>query len=650
MRKRVWLIQAGNRYGPNVFVPYSVGCLIAYAKTVPEIRSNFVFDPPLFWRQNPTDVASSRSKPSIVGFSNYLWNWRYNQALAQNLKAAFPDCLIVWGGPQVPNTSEGFFVKHPYVDLLVHGEGELSFAAILQESLSCRPDFTKIPGLSLRLEDNETHQTPPAKRIDDLSKLPSPYLEGVFDFMLRQDLTLNVVQETNRGCPYSCAFCYWGGNDCKEVLVFDEKRILEEFEWFGQHGIEYLFNGDANFGLLDRDPTLVEKFLSTRAKYGDRPRHFRMCTAKQVNRRITERVYAITAELERNHASKGATVSFQSLHPPTLAAIGRHNIADEAFYELMGRFQAANIKVYTELILALPEETYDSVKLGIDRLFERRGAAVSLFVSPCILLPNSRMSDPAYREKYRIKTVPMPVMLAHSTPNPGSVVEYEDVVVETASMPHRDWQNAFLFYWAVQTFHCLGLLPHLAVFCQRELQTKYSDFYEEFMRFPSDSVIGQEFARTRKRLGAALRGEKLDQVLPVFGEICWPPEEASFLNLLVCKKKLFYEEVRELLARLIREANVKIPSDLVSELVRYQMLVVKGPDDTERVETFHFDFPTYFACQPERGVLWRKQNPLQVRIKPERDFGGDLTAYAKEILWYGRKGGAFHHEVMVVSN
>ncbi len=639
-RHSVLLVQVNYHYGDNVFIPYSIGSLQAYAETFAEVREHFHFLRPLFLRHAPSEVLSTLERPAIACFSSYLWNWEYNKTLAQAIRASFPDCLIVFGGTQVPNASENFFVEHPYVDILVHHEGESAFVSILQQFISSQ-DYTSISGLSVQVEGTRTYKTAPAERIRDLSQLPSPYLSGVFDFLLDQPFILNASQETNRGCPYSCTFCDWGGNTYDKIFPMTEERILAEFEWFGRHKVGYLFNCDANYGILPRDYVLTEKMIEIREKHDGCPHKFRMCTAKNSNNKI----FAIAKILNDAGMSKGATLSFQSMDPTTLRVVKRSNINIDIFSELMGRYRDAGIPTYTELIMGMPGETYESSKEGIDILLEGQDDAVNLYVYICSVLSNSEMSDPLYVKLHEIKSVRMPILLAHSTPEPESLPEYQSVVVETASMSTEDWQRTYLFYWAIQAFHCLGLLQHIAIVFHRQYGVSYSDFYEELIEYFSKrgcSFLGGHIALVRSIVKKAVEsGERLDLVLPEFGEICWPLEEASFLSI-IANKKTFYDEIERFLRILSKHWNLSIPSDLITDLVYYQSALVKDPFSRESLFSLNYNLPAYFSSlnSSQEELL-----PLRtyVRICPDECFNGDLESFARNVVWYGRKGGRFHY-------
>ena len=657
--KNVFLAQVNFRYGDNVFVPYSVGSIQAYCQTDPEIRGNFSFQSPLFLRDEPEQVARSMTNPAVLGLSCYMWNWEYNKLLAQAVRVHHPNCLIVMGGIHVPGfvnsglmtlgdlasegPSYGFFREHPYVDIVVHGEGEIPFSSVLLESLSTNPDYTKIDGLSVRVERNLTLKTALPVRIKDLSILPSPYLTGIYDDLISLPFLWNVSQETNRGCPYPCTFCAWGPAYQQKLYLFDEARILEEFEWFGKNRVEFIFNCDSNWGILERDLSLTEKLVETRSRYGGYPRKFRMCTAKNSN----DRVFDITRALDAVGMNKGATLSFQSMDEQVLENVKRRNMRINDFAAFMGRYREAGIATYTEIIMGLPGETYESFKHGIDKLVDA-GQHSGLNNYVCLMLPNDEMSDPAYVAKFGIRSVRMPILLAHSTPGPDLIQEYQDVVIATNSMPEKDWRRIFLFSWAVQCFHCLGLTQMIVILLHKRFGVEYSDFYEKLLSYFVDkpeTLIGQQITETSLIMDRAIQGGgRLDLVLPVFGDIYWPLEEATFLSLATNKARL-YGELQVFVSSLIQESWQVSDSALIEDLFAYQSILVIDPYIVEASVQFRFDLHGYFYGTGEQELAPKRN---QLKIKADTNFAGDLKRYACEVVWYGRKGGRFYHSNVVV--
>ena len=105
-------------------------------------------------------------------------------ALARRLKNERPDTVIVFGGPQVPIEDDDVFSRWPFIDVLVHHEGEYAFREILHERLKPIPDYGEIAGCTVNV-DGCPRRSEAARRINDLGTLPSPYTEGVFDASLR---------------------------------------------------------------------------------------------------------------------------------------------------------------------------------------------------------------------------------------------------------------------------------------------------------------------------------------------------------------------------------------------------------------------------------------------------------------------------------
>src|SRR5204862_425347 len=77
----------------------------------------------------------------------------------------------------------------------------------------------------------------------------------------------------------------------------------------------------------------------------------------------------------------------------TLAAVNRRNIKSEAFLQLKEHFSAAGAETYSEMILGLPEETYQSFCRGIvQALSPVRTDFLVLYL--CRVLENTDMSAP----------------------------------------------------------------------------------------------------------------------------------------------------------------------------------------------------------------------------------------------------------------
>ena len=136
--KRVYLNEFNIVMGNTTYLPLVSGLLRAFAETKEKIINNYQFMPFLFHIDNPRTILSNYDNPSIAAFSESMWNEQLCLKVAADLKIYWPNCLIVFGGPQVPHHPEQYFTKHPFIDVTVRGEGEEQFANILERFLISR--------------------------------------------------------------------------------------------------------------------------------------------------------------------------------------------------------------------------------------------------------------------------------------------------------------------------------------------------------------------------------------------------------------------------------------------------------------------------------------------------------------------------------
>jgi len=258
--------QFNYTYGNRIHLPYSIALLVSYIKTK-EKFSQFKFEKTFVFRteEKIEEYIEKCRDSDILLCSSYVWNWEINTLLAKKVKEINPKCLIIFGGPQVPEILEDFFEKYPFVDIVVHGEGEIIFENILSEYLKER-NYLKIKGISTK-----DFTTEPQERIKDFDSMPSPYLTNtVLDLVDNVDGYQWIASwETNRGCPYQCTFCDWGSATATTMRKWSEERLYKEIEWFGDHKIPYIDGCDANFGIYrDRDLQIAKKLGEEKLKKG----------------------------------------------------------------------------------------------------------------------------------------------------------------------------------------------------------------------------------------------------------------------------------------------------------------------------------------------------------------------------------------------
>lgn len=621
--KKVYFVQVGFGFDGSVYLPYAVGTIIANCMRFSEITSEYDFSDIIFLREKLSAALEKISDPYLVAFSCSVWNMEYNKALSKLIKEKYPNCLIAFGGHSVKNNGE-LLSEIPWLDILNFGEGEEVFAKLLIALKS--GDISDVPGVAYRKNGNVvlTGHAPAC----DLSVLPSPYLTHVFDKIIKENPGREFlsVLETNRGCPYGCAYCDWVTD--KKMRFFPIEKVKAEIRWLGEHKIAYCFCGDSNFGMFDRDIEIAEYIVKAKKELGF-PEVFRPCYEKN----SADRVFKICSILNREGMDKGATLAYQTLSEEALKNIGRKNLTMEHFSALVKRYNEAGIPAYSELILGLPGETKESFCKGVCRLLES-GQHNSLNVYHCEMLPNAEMSDPDYIKNYGINVIKVGFNHIHSAPEcDEEVPEYSYLVRSTNSMSEDDWVYSNLFSVCVQCFHALGILRFFAIYLYVEQNIGYYDFYTALLEYimSEGGKLMSLWRQFKEKYESSLSGD-WNYHNEKFGNVTWFFEEGAFLEIISD-----YGGIMESLLPFLQ--SFSIPDDVFDDLKRYQTLMLRKPFVSKENGKFTYNLHEYFASilMGENKPLIKKQNELIINPKTVYD---DFFEYAKETVWYGRRRGA----------
>ena len=621
MKKKIYFAQIGVSYSSPCFLPYSVGCIVAYLKHDRDLMQHYEIPDILVMREKISDIIKRFDNPSYVAFSCYTWNIEYNKALATELKKLYPEVKIIFGGHSVP--ADGSLLDRlSYVDYLMHNEGEETTALFLKAMIDGE-DLSKVPNLSYR--ENGKVVTTEAYHPCDLSSYPSPYLEGLFDNIMKENphIEFHATLETNRGCPYDCAYCEWSFT--KRIRLFPMEKIKAEIEWIAKNKIHYCYCADGNFGILERDVEIAEYVVEQKNEHGY-PFVFKPCYAKESNDTVFKAGYI----LNKNNIDKGVTLAYQSLDGVTLKNIGRKNLTLEHFSDLYSRYTEAGVPTYTELILGLPGKTYDSFCKGLCTLLES-GQNNSMTVYECQVYPNAQMGSREYREKHGIGVSRIPLLGIHYNPEFSGVNEYFDIITETATMPKADWVKACMFSVVLQTFHHLGLLRFFALYLNCEKNISYYEFYNRLFDY-----IYKENKGFLNELFSSLYARKADTETAdwtykrdVFGSTGWYFEEGAFLEL-VYNKDAFLECIKSFLL------GFGIEKEIFDDLYKYQIEMIKLPGDKEKSLRFKYGFYPYFKNLEEgkKSRLKRVENHIIIKTCKTAETWEE---YAKEFVWFGKR-------------
>jgi anaerobic magnesium-protoporphyrin IX monomethyl ester cyclase len=188
--------------------------------------------------------------PDVVGLSVMTFQRRTALRLIRTIRAIKPAVTIVAGGYDPSLAPDAYESPSSGVDVVVHGEGELTFRSLLR-ALSRAEPIDRIPGLSFRQASRPGFaRTPsrPVSRLEDgglaLPDRGARVLSG-YTFLGRP---IDIV-ETSRGCTYDCSFCSIIEMRGRNFHTFDFTRVLADIADARSRGARALFLVDDNITL-----------------------------------------------------------------------------------------------------------------------------------------------------------------------------------------------------------------------------------------------------------------------------------------------------------------------------------------------------------------------------------------------------------------
>jgi putative methyltransferase len=421
--KRVVAVYNPIRYAGECWLPV----LWAQAKTYYERHGQHVDEwswaPCIadLWSNDLDQVKQiiSMTEPDVFAVSMYTWNYTIALEVAQWVKAKFPQCLVVTGGPhQYLKHDADWFRKHSYIDASLPGEcfGERCIQEILdnvdvqgQINWDCVTDISYPRGRSRMI----AHSRQQSKKLDrkafdyDWSAFSAQFteLKNYISYARTQFNTTNVLSifETTRGCPYGCTYCDWGGGINTTVIKKSIETVKQDIDAICQFDLKHLYVADANFGIFgDRDVSIMEYIVQQRRQ---KMQIFTMGYggfAKTENK-LDYIKQILELDIKNKLSWHGEIkMSMQSIDPEILDNIDRKNISFEKQLNLVKNSRLMKkMPLYVELIYGLPGMTLDKFYHELD-VFGQHQLSIQWY--PWILLPEAPAYSRDYRDRHKIQT------------------------------------------------------------------------------------------------------------------------------------------------------------------------------------------------------------------------------------------------------
>jgi len=623
----IYLVQLGTGSKINL-LPLAAGQLVSRLKLEKDLLEEHPLKEIIFRRENPEKIVAEMEDVFVAGFSCFLWNTNHNLAIAKKVKEKFPESLIVLGGPSIPKDkrlARDFLSEHPYVDVIALDEGEEAFVQLCK-NFSKKTSFENIPGI-IYFERGDFKINPLDKCVD-INNLPSPYVDGTFDKFYKKYSSefSGIILETNRGCPYYCAYCTWGNQKFKNIREKSIEIIRKEVEWVGKNKINYIALSDANFGIRKQDIDFVNLLVKSKQKYGV-PNFISVSWVKNSSDKVLE----IAEILKKNGIGFKITLSLQSLNPEVTKAVNRVNTSKKNFDKIKDAYRKDNLYSYTELILGLPLETYESYISGIENslspsIFDQ------LYVYPLYLFPNTKISSPEYVKKYGIESRKVECMYTKCKVK-NEIKEEVEIVVGNKAMPKDKWVDAFVVGYYTLGLHDDRLAFFIFHYLKKEYGVKITDLvsfvreYSKDMHFP---VIAKSFLRLEK-CALDVQNECKDHMIRprTYGEIPFEPPEGIFLEILLDKNE-FYKELFEIIKKYLEIKCINYNKRKLEDLFKFQNEIMAHPEgpNTDFLE-IDYDWIKYFGYTFHLKEEPLEYRPQKLRIVDTKLFYGDHEKFLK---------------------
>lgn len=170
---------------------------------------------------------------------------------------------VVWGGWH-PSILPEQTARDPRVDVLVRGQGELTFKELV-ETFASGGDLAGVRGITYRLgEEIVTTENRPFAALDDFPFMPFDLVEmRKYPGRRSTPQSIYTTFRTSQGCPFRCSFCADPLVYKRRYKMMSTERVGEELAYLvKQYGVhEVMFVDDTVLINSRRAQALAEEFL-----------------------------------------------------------------------------------------------------------------------------------------------------------------------------------------------------------------------------------------------------------------------------------------------------------------------------------------------------------------------------------------------------
>lgn len=329
-------------------------------------------------------------------------------ALAEKVKALYPQIRILFVGGHVSALSRELMEHHACVDMVCQNEGVYTISNVLKTNL--KDKLEQVNGLGYR-QDGQIILNPPSPIVDkkDLAlempgipweKLPM----GRYRTALWHSLPNNAVREpfaalyTSLGCPMKCSFCMINiinrqeneYSDGSAVFRYWEPEfIIKEFDYFAGKGIKNIKIADELFVLNSNH------FMKLCEMIIERKYNFNIWCYSRVD----------TVKDKYLETMKKAGINFVALGIESGNTRVRKDVTKGRFEDVdirgvVQKIHDAGINVAANYIFGLPEDDLASMQMTLDLAMELNTEMANFYSA--MAYPGSPLYGTAIKEGWKL--------------------------------------------------------------------------------------------------------------------------------------------------------------------------------------------------------------------------------------------------------
>lgn len=293
-----------------------------------------------------------QKKPQIAAFSCYIWNWNLIRDLLAELPKILPDTKLWLGGPEVSFHAEQLMQEFPQLTGIMICEGEDTFLELLKHYWEQSLPLSDIKGIVCK--DGFTGERAPV----DINRLPFLYDTEFCDIHVTFDNRI-VYYESQRGCPFHCAYCL--SSIDKIVRLRDIDLVKSELQYFLDHRVPQVKFIDRTFNCNSEHALAIWQYLKEHDN-GVTNFHFEIA-ADLLNEEQLNMIHDMRPGLIQ------LEIGVQSTNKTTLEAINRSMDINKLQKNVAVIRSFQNIHQHLDLIAGLPYEDYNSFANSFNEVY-----------------------------------------------------------------------------------------------------------------------------------------------------------------------------------------------------------------------------------------------------------------------------------------